>query len=129
MLELNSTTSDLGLADLVQAFNNREITIHGGGSDYQRLFGRQPLLNLPILPRTLTDEEKAYMISKMEAYRDKFRLDVKNTARNTFNIVDKMLIFNTKNGCFSERGMISNFEPAPDSYGHRHYTVDMERGG
>ena len=69
------------------------------------------------------------MTSKIEAHREKFRLDVKNTTETTFKIVDKVPIFSTKNGCFSEKGIIGNFEPAQDSYGPRHYTVEMEEGG
>ena len=48
MLELNSTVTDLGLADIIQECNNRETTIQGGRSAYQRLSGRQPLLDLPM---------------------------------------------------------------------------------
>ena len=58
MLLLNPARTAKSLQELTSAVNNRPAGIPGGGSSYERFFGRRPQLLLPRLPNPLFPEER-----------------------------------------------------------------------
>ena len=69
MIDLNPPRSTKQLQELVQAVNSRPSGVPGGGTAYERFYGRTPLLHLPQLPHKLSQEQQDSMNKKMEAHR------------------------------------------------------------
>ena len=130
MLLLNPPRTAKNLQELTSAVNNRPSGVPGGGSSYERFFGRRPQLLLPRLPKPLSPEEKSMMNEKMaqhrECYRNKYK---KNTCLIEYKIEDMVLYFDPKQKTFCKKGKILSSDPPSDQLELRIYLVEFEDGG
>ena len=129
MISLNPFQSPKQLQELIQAINNRPSGVPGAGSAYQRFYGRTPLLHLPQLPHTLSEQEKDSMRKQMELHRERYRCKYKNTNTNTYKLEEQVLIFDPKAKKFSKKGIIHGYDPPTnDKLGPRNYLIKFEDG-
>ena len=129
MINLNPPRSNKHLQELVQAINSRPSGVPGGGTAYERFYGRKPLLHLPQLPHKLSQEQKVSMNQKMEAHRERYRNKYKNTNASVYDINEEVLVFDPKSKNFYRKGHIISFDPPPsDSLGPRDYMMEFDDG-
>ena len=122
IIELNSPLSEVNLQELISAFYNRESTIRGPGSAFKRMNGREPRLQLPTLPKPLSEDEvKAQHL-------DKFRRQYEKHKYQKIEIGDSVLIFDPKRRTFSTSGTVETFEPLPDLLDQRDYDIRLSSG-
>ena len=113
----------------MQAVNSRPSGVPGGGTSFERFYGRTPLLHLPQLPHKLSKQQQDNMNKKMELHRERYRNKYKNTNATIYDINEKVLVFDQKAKLFSKRGHIHSFDPPPeDSLGPRNGRVQFEDG-
>ena len=130
MLLMNPPRSAKNLQKLTSAVNNRPSGVPGGGSSYERFFGRLPLLLLPCLPKPLTPEVKSMMAEKMAKHREGYRAKYAHTRLVEYKIDDEVLCFDPKMKSFCKEGKVLSYDPTPsDHLGPRNYMIEFKEGG
>ena len=128
LLRKNSIIIGGGLPALVAGLNNRISSIPNALSAATRFHGRELSLDLPHLSPEISPEQREAMLEAMRRNRQRYNKSLASQGTICYEIGQDVLVYNPKTKSFSDRGVISGWNPDDDELGPRNYQVEMTSG-
>ena len=126
-LDKNPVRTPGELQEIVSGLNWIASSQTGAGSAADRFFGRSVRGLLPALPGKMSPEAQQLMLETLAKNRAKLARKFKNSSDASFQLGQKVLVWNQKEKKYSDDGVVVDMEESDDGL-HRSFIVNMQGG-
>jgi hypothetical protein len=126
-IDKNPVKTPSDLQELVSGLNWVASSQTGAGSAADRFFGRTVRGLLPAVPGKMSPEAQQLMLETLKKNRARLAKKFKNASDASYQLGQKVLVWNRKEKKYSDTGTIVDMEEGDDGFS-RSFIIDLDEG-